>query len=120
MQMKYLSDNSRPPGLLQRTAAVVGIVVLAGVALMFSAVLLAFLLSIGAVMLALLWGKSRELRRQMREQMKDYPPPGATVERKVFRGETYEGEVIEGEAVRVDTKRNTPQSETPRISPDHR
>ncbi len=75
---------------------------------MFSAVLLAFLLSIGAVIFAWLWWKTRELRRQMREQMKDIPPPGATVEREVFRGETYEGEVIEGEAVRVDTKRDTP------------
>ena len=81
---------------------------LAGVALMFSAVLLAFLLSIGAVMLAWLWWKTRELRKQMREQMKEFPTPGATVEHEVFRGETYEGEVIEGEAIRVDTKRDTP------------
>jgi ABC-type uncharacterized transport system permease subunit len=108
MQMKYLTYNSRPPGLLQRTAAVVGIAVLAGVALMFSALLLAFLLSVGAVVLAWLWWKTRELRRQMREQMKGFPPPGTTVEREVFRGETYEGEVIEGEAIRVDTKRDTP------------
>jgi len=34
--------------------------------------------------------------------MRDFPPPGATVEREAFRGEVYEGEVIEGEAVRVE------------------
>ncbi|HTN93598.1 MAG TPA: hypothetical protein VMJ33_03375 [Gallionella sp.] len=106
--MKYLSYHSRPPSLLQKMVAVAGIAVLAGVALMLSAVLLAFLLSIGAAIFAWLWWNSRELRRQMRGQMKDFPPPGATVEREAFRGNTYDGEVIEGEAIRVDTKRDTP------------
>lgn len=108
MQMKNLSyTSSRPPSLFQRSAAIVGMVALAGIALMFSAVLLVFLLSIGAVMLALLWWKTRELRRQMRDQMKGFPPPGAAVEREVFRYQRYEGEVIEGEAIRVDTESDT-------------
>ena len=93
MQIKYLPHPSaRPPSLLRKTGALVATAVLAGVALMFSAVLLALLLSIGAAAFAYLWWKTRDLRKQMR----NLPPRGATVETEVF-----EGEVIEGEAVRV-------------------
>lgn len=94
MQIKYISNSSsRPPGLLRKTGAIVATAALAGVALMFSAVLLALVLSIGAVAFTYLWWKTRELRKQMR----NFPPRGTTVETEVF-----EGEVIEGEAVRVD------------------
>jgi len=101
--MKYISYNSgNRPGLLQRSVAVVATVALAGVALMFSAVLLMFLLVIGAMAGAFLWWKTRELRKQMREQMKNFPPRDTNMEDEVFKGE-----VIEGTAIRVDAKRDT-------------
>lgn len=89
--MKYLSFNTaNPPSLLRKTGAIVATIVLAGLALMFSAVLLALVLSIGAVAFVYLWWKTRELRKQMR----NFPPRGATVEHEVFEGEVIEGEVI--------------------------
>ena len=94
MQNKYLSDTkAHPPSLLRKAGAIVATAALAGVALMFSAVLLTLVLSIGAVAWVYLWWKTRELRKQMR----NFPPRGATMETEVF-----EGEVIEGEAVRVE------------------
>ena len=94
MQIKLLSNTTaKSPGLLRKTGAIVATAALAGVALMFSAVLLALVLSIGTVAFAYMWWKTRELRKQMR----NLPPRGATMEAEVF-----EGEVIEGEAVRVD------------------
>jgi hypothetical protein len=98
MQTKFISYTSnRPPGLLRKAGAVVATAALAGLALMFSAVLLALLMIIGvAAWAGLLW-KTRELRKQMR----NFPPPGAQAESGAFRGEAHSGEVIEGEAVRV-------------------
>lgn len=70
---------------------------LAGLALMFSAVLLALLLVIGVTAWAYLWWKTRALRKQMR----NFPPPGAQAENGAFKDEAHSGVVIEGEAVRV-------------------
>lgn len=98
MQLKYISSSSaRPPGLLRKAVAVVVTVVLAGLALMFSALLLAFILLGGALAWAYLWWKTRELRGQM----KNFPQRDATGQPEIF-----EGEVIEGEATLVDTKRD--------------
>ena len=108
MQIKYISSTStRPPSLLRKTAAVITTVALAGVALMFSAVLLAAILIVAVFGGAYLWWKMRELRKQMREQMKNFPPPRTNMESGVFGSEVFKGEVIEGTAVRVDTKRDT-------------
>jgi ABC-type uncharacterized transport system permease subunit len=107
MQIKYLPDSSsNPPSLLRKTGAIIATTAVAGVALMFSAVLLTAVLTVGAVAFAYLWWKTRGLRKQMREQMRDFPPPGANVERETFRGGTFAGDVIEGEAVRVDEPRD--------------
>lgn len=106
MQTRYLSHTStslRPYGLLRRSVAVIGTVALAGVALMFSAVMLVFLLGVAVVMFAWLWWKTRTLRRQMR----DSQPADMRMAREAFRAETFSGTVIEGEAVRVDAKRDT-------------
>ena len=107
MQTKYLSSStSNPPSLLRKAGAIIAATALAAVALMFSAVLLTLLLCIGAVAFAYLWWKTRALRKQMREQMRDFTPQGANVERETFRSEAFAGEVIEGEAVRVDEPRD--------------
>jgi ABC-type bacteriocin/lantibiotic exporter with double-glycine peptidase domain len=100
MQMKYISHiPGKPRSLVQKTVAIIATVVLAIVALMFSAVLLAVVLSVGVVVFAYLWWKTRELRKLMRNS----PPPQAAND--VFAGETSRGEVIEGEVVRPDDSR---------------
>ena len=109
MQIKYISPPSaNRPGLLRKAVAIVWTVALIGLALMFSAVLLTAILIVAVIGGAYLWWKTREIRRLMREQRQNFPPPGAQAGSDVFRGEAWSGEVIEGEAVRVhepDVKR---------------
>ena len=108
--MKYLAyTSSNSPSLLQKTVAVVVTVAVAGVALMFSAMLLAVVLVVGATAWAYLWWKTREARRQikqMQQTMQGFQERSTTAEQDIFRGEVFEGEVIEGEAIRVDETRN--------------
>lgn len=98
MQMKYvLISPAGSPGPLRKLAALVVTVAMAGLALMFSAVLFAIIIVAGAIARAYLWWKTRELRKQMR----DFPP------REVRREEkTGDGNVFEGEAVRVVDSRD--------------
>lgn len=104
MQIKYISHaKANPPGLLRKTAAIVATAAVAGAALMFSAALLAVAVAFGAIASAYLWWKTRELRKQMR----NFPPRGDATQSKVFKGEVFEGEVIEGEAIRVDESRHS-------------
>ncbi len=97
MQMKYISlSPSQPSGLLQKTVAIVTSVALAGVALMFSAVLLV-VIAVAVVLGAIyLWWKTREIRKQL-QQMRDFAARGAPMQ-----GEEFKGEIIEGEVIRVD------------------
>ena len=95
MQIKFISHASgHPPSLLRKAGTIVVATALAGVALMFSAGLLSVVLCVGTVAFTYLWWKTRALRRQMRERMRDFPPPGANAEREAFRGEVYEGEAV--------------------------
>ena len=92
--MKHLPHATATlPSLLRKAGGIVAATVLAGLTLMFSAVLLTVFLCVGTVAMAYLWWKTRELRKQMRNS----PPRGAAMEQEVF-----EGEVIEGEATRVE------------------
>lgn len=103
MHMKYTSLGSpHSPSLLRRAAAIVPAAALAGVALMFSAVLLAGILVVGAFAAAYLWWKTRELRKGMR----NFPPRGAAREHDQFQGDVFKGEVIEGEVVRIHDARD--------------
>lgn len=95
-------NNSQSPGLLRKGIALVMTAVMIGLSLMFSVLLLAFVLITGVLVMGLLWWKTRHLRKQMRDQ-----PPGSAVfgsggidESQVFKGEVYEGEIIEGEVIR--------------------
>jgi hypothetical protein len=73
-------------------------VVLIGLVFMFSMVVLAIILVAGAIGWGYLWWKTRELRKQMR----NFPPRGVVMEGEVVEGEKIRGEVIEGEVIRVD------------------
>ena len=103
MQIKFISPApGNSPGLLRKTATVVAALVLAGVALMFSAILLTAILIIVVFGGAYLWWKTRALRKLMKEQMRGFSPQDATVRSDAFAGEVFKGEVIEGEVIRVD------------------
>lgn len=92
--MKYLPHTTATfPSLLRKAGGIVAATALAVLALMFSAVLLVVLLCVGAVAMAFLWWKTRELHRQMR----NLPPRGATKAQEVFEGEVIEGEVVRAE-----------------------
>ena len=71
---------------------------------MFSALLLAIIVTAGLVAFGYLWWKTRALRRQMREQFREQfreqATGGVMSEAEVFRGEVFKGEVIEGEVIR--------------------
>ncbi len=98
MQIRYvLNSPAKPSGLLRKLAALLMTVAMVGLALMFSAVLFAVIIVLGAIAWAYLWWKTRELRKQMR----DFPP------REVQREEKAgDGNVFEGEAIRVDKSRD--------------
>jgi hypothetical protein len=103
MQMKNLSDSTaKLPGPLHRTAAFIATAALLGLVLMFSAVLLVIILIGGAITLAYLWWKTRDLRKQMR----DFPPSGEVMGGVVREGGVVKGEVIEGEVIRVVDSRD--------------
>lgn len=72
-------------------------VVLIGLALIFSMAVFAVILVAGAIAWAYLWWKTRELRKQMR----NFPPRGVVMEGELVEDEKIRGEVIEGEVIRV-------------------
>jgi len=73
--------STNAPGLPVKVLTFVSAAVLLVVAFMFSLLVFAILVTVGLLFWGYLWWKTRELRRQMREQQ-----PG--------------GRVIEGEAIR--------------------
>ena len=75
--------STNAPGLPVKVLTFASAAVLLVVAFMFSLLVFAILATVGVLVWGYLWWKTRELRRQMREQ-----PPG--------------GRVIEGEAIRDD------------------
>ncbi|OGS92090.1 MAG: hypothetical protein A2061_04610 [Gallionellales bacterium GWA2_59_43] len=106
MQTKYISySSSHRPSLLRKAVTLVGMVALAAVALMFSAVLLVVILIVVVFGGAFLWWKTRAVRRQFREmhaRMRQMQEAAAVAgESQAFRGEVYEGEIIEAVAIRV-------------------
>ncbi|GAB4115331.1 MAG: hypothetical protein Fur0026_01030 [Sideroxydans sp.] len=100
MQIKFIPPPSaQSHGLLGKALVFVATAVLAVAALMFSAVLLAVTLVIGALGFAYLWWKTRAVRRQLREMQE--LARNAQTQAGASRGGAFEGEVIEGEVVRV-------------------
>jgi len=94
--MENLPRNpSQPPGLLRKLIALVVTLVLLGLALVFSVLVLAVVLTVGAIALGYFWWRTRELRKHLR----DHPPGGDVIEGEIIEGEVIEGEVIEGEVI---------------------
>jgi len=91
------------PNPLRNLVAVVATAAAFGLALMFSVVVVAVILVAGTMAWGYLWWKTRELRKQMR----NYPPPGMVREGEMAANDVIRGEVIEGEAIRVvDTQKD--------------
>lgn len=104
MHNRYISPSSaNPPGLLRKTVTLITTIALAGVALMFSAMLLVVSLAIVGFGGAYLWWKTRELRKQMTNSAPS--SDSATMRSNLFAGEAFKGEVIEGEVIRIDESR---------------
>lgn len=83
---------TEPPSRLRRAALLLATIAMAGLALIFSVLLIAVILIVGATAGGYLWWKTRNLRRQMRE----FSSGGS-----VMDGEAISDEVIEGEVIRV-------------------
>lgn len=91
MQMKFiLNSPAKSPGLLRKLAALIVAVAVAGLVLMFGAVLLLALLILGTMAWAYLWWKTRELRKRMRA----FSPQGMMREAKAGNDNVFEGEVV--------------------------
>ena len=89
------------PSPLRSLVAVVAAAAAFGLALMFSVVVIAVILVAGTITWGYLWWRTRELRKQMR----NYPPPGMVREGQMAENDVARGEVIEGEVIRVvDTR----------------
>ena len=103
MQMKYeLGSPAKSSGPLHKLMALIMTVALVGLVLMFSAVLLAIIVTVGTIAWIYLWWKTRELRKQMR----DFPPRAMEREKKASDDEVFEGQVFEGEVIRVVDSQN--------------
>src|SRR5512135_573381 len=95
MQTKFISYTTpHRPTLLRKAVAIVAMVVLAGLVLMFSAVLLVLILIVGTIAWAYLWWKTRHVRKLMREQMRGFPPRDQVMRARASNDEVFEGEVI--------------------------
>jgi uncharacterized membrane protein len=91
MQTKYkLNSPAKSAGLLRKLVALIVTATLVGLVLMFSVVLLAIIIVVGAIAGIYLWWKTRELRKQMR----DFASRAAVREEKARENDVIEGEVI--------------------------
>lgn len=102
MTIRSISYSSRSASPLQKAITALVTVGVGVLALMFSAVLLAVLVVVAVVGGGYVWWRTRAIRQQMREQMRDFPPPGAEHTNAAFRDEPFSGEIIEGEVIRVE------------------
>jgi ABC-type transport system involved in Fe-S cluster assembly fused permease/ATPase subunit len=83
---------------MQKLIALISTIVLIVFGMMFSAVLLAFILVAGVVVFTWLWWKTRAVRKLMREQRGAMNE--AANDAAGFTDENFKGEIIEGEVIR--------------------
>ena len=85
-----------PPTLFRKVAVVVAAVLVIGVALLFSVVLLAVLLTVGVVAGGYVWWRTRALRKQLREQVE-----AMLARARATSAPQDQADVIEGEFSRM-------------------
>jgi uncharacterized protein YneF (UPF0154 family) len=91
-----MRNSMQESGAFAKLLAAVGGVALLVLGFMFSLVVLAVALVVGLGVWGWFWWKTRKLRQQINEQMRENPPPG-------WEGPSSPaGHVIEGEAVIVE------------------
>ncbi len=91
MQMKFLLNSpAKPSGPLRKLAALIVTMAVAGLVLMFGAVLLLVLVILGAIAWVYLWWKTRELRKRMRA----FSPHEMMSEAEASNDNVFEGEVV--------------------------
>ncbi|ENO87205.1 hypothetical protein [Thauera linaloolentis] len=93
---QFGARGGTPPSLLQKIVTALVTIAVFGVALMFSVVFFAVVVTVGAVAWGYLWWKTRAVRKQMR----DHPPTGG-------------GMVIEGEVIREVEIEGRPRGDAP-------
>lgn len=81
---------AKPSSLFHRIVGSVTAIALIGLVLMFSALLLIVIITIGIMAWGCLWWKTRGLRKQLRE----HQPGEGVIGCEEIRGEVIEGEVI--------------------------
>jgi len=107
-QERAFGTAGQPPSLWRKAVALVATVGLVGVALMFSVVLFAVVLTVGVAAWGYFWWKTRDLRRQMREQ----GGPAAWAAARAAQREG--GLVLEGEVIREVDPAREPGNESRR------
>jgi len=94
MQMKFvLSSPAKPRSPLRKLVTLIVTVAMVGLALMFSAVLLALIVIVGSIAGVYLWWKTREVRKMMR-MMRSFSTPEVRREAQASNDGVFEGEVI--------------------------
>ncbi len=83
---------------MQKLIAFVSTAALIVLGVMFSAVLLVFIVSAGLIIFGYFWWKTRALRKQMRAQRQAMS--SAANDADAFKDEVFKGEIIEGEVIR--------------------
>jgi len=104
---KYPHATTGPAGLLRKVLTFVVTIAVVCLALMFSALLFAVIAVVVVVAGGYLWWKTRDLRKQMREQFQEQPSGGVIIEGTVIESRMIEGRIIEGEVIRETDARNT-------------
>ncbi|OIO83052.1 MAG: hypothetical protein AUJ88_00450 [Gallionellaceae bacterium CG1_02_56_997] len=94
---RLLTSNS--PRLLSRLIGFIITAALIVVGLMFSAVLLVFIVIAGVIAFGYLWWKTRAMRKQMRKQMREQQNARGGAANDVFGDDDFKGEIIEGEVI---------------------
>lgn len=80
---KPIYITTKSPNLVSKVAKIVVSVALIGLALMFSALLLMVIVTVGVIAWGYLWWRTCDLRRQMRK----HPPSDIVIEGEVIRRE---------------------------------
>ena len=93
-------NPAKPAGLLQKIGAIAATVIIFGLALTFSVLFFAIVVAVGLVIGGILWWKTRDMRKMMRETQAQAQAQARTGESPRRDSTRAEGIVIEGEVVR--------------------